>query len=237
MENDDKTRLIRRPDQPAGPPPSDTDTTRIVHRHGAPPTDTGGTHMPTRVIGNKQQPPPIPGQAAYQAAYEATRVSGKRYDEDKTIVLGPATRRKQPAAEAVPSAVDPVPEKPDHMHDPVVGWLAIVSGPGAGDFVRMGYGMNSIGRAEDQRCRLDFGDEKISRQSHATITYDPRGRKFFLQHGGGQNLTYLNDAPVLQPVELKGGEFIMIGNTALCFVPLCGPAFDYPDAPTAQQSA
>jgi hypothetical protein len=230
MENDDKTRLIRRPEQPGGQSPSDTDTTRIIHRQGPPPTDSGGTHLPTRVI---KQPPPIPGQAAYQAAYEATRISSQRPDEDKTVVLGPVTRRKQSAAAAPmqPAYAEASPEKSDHMHDPVVGWLAIVTGPGAGDFVRMGYGMNSIGRAEDQRCRLDFGDEKISRQSHATITYDPRGRKFFLQHGGGQNLTYLNNTPVLQPVEVKGGEFIVIGDTTLRFVPLCGADFDYPDVP------
>jgi hypothetical protein len=189
--------------------------------------------MPTRVT---KQPPPIPGQAAYQAAYEATRISSQRPDEDKTVVLGPVTRRKQSAAAPLqPAYGEASPEKSDHMHDPVVGWLAIVTGPGAGDYVRMGYGMNSIGRAEDQRCRLDFGDEKISRQTHTTITYDPRGRKFFLQHGGGQNLTYLNNAPVLQPVEVKGGEFIVIGDTTLRFVPLCGPDFDYPDAPASAQ--
>jgi len=234
MENDDKTRLIRRPDQSGEHTPTDSDTTRIVHRQGPAPTDSGGTHLPTRFI---KQPPPIPGQAAYQAAYEATRISSQRPDEDKTVVLGPVTRRKQAAASTQPSYAEPEAERSDHMHDPVVGWFAIVTGPGAGDFVRMGYGMNSIGRAEDQRCRLDFGDEKISRQTHATITYDPRGRKFFLQHGGGQNLTYLNNAPVLQPVEVKGGEFIVIGDTTLRFVPLCGPDFDYPDGTTAQETA
>ncbi len=115
------------------------------------------------------------------------------------------------------------------MQDPVVGWLAIVSGPGAGGFLRLGYGMNGIGRADDQRCKIDFGDEKISRHSHASISYDPRGRKFYLQHGGGQNLTYLGEAPVLQPLELTGGEFITLGDTMLRFVPLCGPTFDYQD--------
>jgi len=115
------------------------------------------------------------------------------------------------------------------MQDPVVGWLAVVAGPGAGGFVRLGYGMNSLGRADDQRCKLDFGDEKISRSSHATVTYDPRGRKFYLQHGGGQNLTYLGDIPVLQPAELKGGELITLGDTTLRFAPLCGPDFDYQD--------
>lgn len=211
MENDDKTRIIGRPTGSNTPPPvprgfEDENKTRIINR-----------------------PPPAPGQGGG----EATRMMGTRYDEDKTVILGPTTRRR--ASAAVPSAGE-ASEPKDRMHDPVVGWMAIVSGPGAGDFVRLGYGMNSIGRADDQRCKLNFGDEKISRQNHASITYDPRGRKFYLQHGGGQNLTYVGEVPVLQPTELKGGEFLVIGNTVLRFVPLCGAEFDYQEAPDQPQA-
>lgn len=45
--------------------------------------------------------------------------------------------------------------------------------------------MNSIGRASDERVALDFDDELISRKGHAIVTYDPKGRKFYIQHGGG----------------------------------------------------
>jgi len=210
MENDDKTRILRRPEGGNTPPPvpggSDEDKTRII-----------------------KGPPPVPGQGGG----ESTRMVGTRHDEDKTVILGPTTRRRTTAAG--PDAAGAATQPKDHMHDPVVGWMAVISGPGAGDYVRLGYGMNSIGRAEDQRCRLDFGDEKISRQNHASITYDPRGRKFYLQHGGGQNLTYLGEVPVLQPTELKGGEFLVIGNTVLRFVPLCGADFDYQEAPDQPQ--
>ena len=113
------------------------------------------------------------------------------------------------------------------MSDPLVGWLVVISGPGQGNFVRLGHGMNSIGRAEGQRCRLDFGDTEISRKMHATVTYDPRGRKFYLMHGGGQNLTYIGETPVLQPALLTGGEIISLGKTTLKFIPLCGPDFDW----------
>lgn len=209
MENDDKTRIIGRPTGGNTPPPIpggfEDDKTRIINR-----------------------PPPVPGQGGG----ESTRMMGTRHDEDKTVILGPTTRRRTPA----PAQGSEVSAPTDHMHDPVVGWMAIVSGPGAGDYVRLGYGMNSIGRADDQRCKLNFGDEKISRQNHASITYDPRGRKFYLQHGGGQNLTYIGEVPVLQPTELKGGEFLIIGNTVLRFVPLCGPDFDYQEAPDQPQA-
>jgi hypothetical protein len=195
---------------------SDDDQTRLIRRSGG---HEAGGDAPTRKIAKGANP---------EDTVPTRQVGGTRRIEttdDRTVILGPSTRRRSSDSGAEQ-------EVADRMYDPVVGWLAIVSGPGAGDFVRMGYGMNAIGRAEDQRCRLAFGDEKISRQNHATITYDPRGRKFFIQHGGGQNLTYVNDSPVLQPAELKGGEFIVIGNTVLRFVPLCGADFDYPDAPS-----
>ena len=109
----------------------------------------------------------------------------------------------------------------------MVGWLAVVKGPGMGRAIEVGYGRNSIGRADDQRCRLDFGDEEISRVSHAYIVYDGKNRKFFVTPGDGKNLTYLAGVPVLMPVELQGGENIAMGKTVVRFVPLCGPAFDW----------
>lgn len=120
----------------------------------------------------------------------------------------------------------------DSMDDPVVGWVVVVDGPGRGTSLPLGYGMNSIGRSKGERICLDFGDEQISRSRHAVITYDPRGRKYFVQHGGGRNLTYLGgDQPVLTPVELKGGEEIVLGETKLRFVPFCGESFDWQDQP------
>lgn len=110
---------------------------------------------------------------------------------------------------------------------PVVGWLVIVNGPGRGESLTLGYGVNSIGRSNTERISLDFGDEEISREGHALLTYDPKGRKFYLQHGGGINLTYLGNSPVLQTIELKGGEIISLGKTELSFVPFCGEKFEW----------
>lgn len=193
----------------------DEDKTRLIRRSG----QGSGGDVPTRKVSKSE-----PADLATRMVRPGEGTKRVDHSDDKTVILGPSTRRRS-------AAVDAEAGRTDHMHDPVVGWLAIVSGRGAGDFVRIGYGMNTIGRADDQRCRLAFGDEKISRQNHATITYDPRGRKFFIQHGGGQNLTYVNDSPVLQPAELKGGEFVVVGDTVLRFVPLCGADFDYADAP------
>ena len=119
--------------------------------------------------------------------------------------------------------------KADGMDDPVVGWLAVVEGPGKGRALQLGYGSNPIGRGRTARVSLDFGDNQVSRGGHAIVTYDPRGRKFSVQHGGGTNLTYLGDQPVLIPKELPAHSHISIGATVLRFVPLCGDAFDWQD--------
>ena len=113
---------------------------------------------------------------------------------------------------------------------PVVGWVVVVDGPGTGQARALGYGANPLGRGADARVRLDFGDDRISRQAHAIVTYDPRGRKFYLQPGGSTNLTYLGDAAVLIPTVLEGMQDFSIGATTLRFVPFCGPDFDWQDA-------
>ena len=122
------------------------------------------------------------------------------------------------------------------MDDPVVGWLVIVEGPGKGRSVQLGYGSNSLGRGATDRVKLDFGDDQISRNGHAVVTYDPRGRKFYVQHGGGTNLTYLGDQPVLTPAELPPLSEIGIGNTVLRFVPFCGTEFDWQDSEESEDA-
>jgi hypothetical protein len=88
-------------------------------------------------------------------------------------------------------------------------------------------GMNSVGRAPSQRICLDFGDESISREEHAFITYDDETRTFYLQHGGKSNLVRLGGKPVLAPTVLIPNDLFRIGNTTFRFVACCGPDFDW----------
>jgi hypothetical protein len=111
-------------------------------------------------------------------------------------------------------------------NDPVVGWLVIIAGPGKGRSVEIGIGANAIGRDKRQKISLDFGDETIHREKHAIIVFDPKSRRFFLQAGNdARNLTYLEDALVLSPTELHGGETLLLGRTQIRFVPFCGKDF------------
>ncbi|MEN9501344.1 MAG: hypothetical protein RI964_629 [Pseudomonadota bacterium] len=113
--------------------------------------------------------------------------------------------------------------------DPVVGWVVIIQGKGKGISLPLVNGVNTIGRDPDQRVALNFGDDKITRKQHALITYEPNGHVFYLQNGMGSNLTYLetNTNVVLQPTVLRSGQCVLLGNTTLKFIALCGVDFDW----------
>jgi len=113
--------------------------------------------------------------------------------------------------------------------EPVAGWVVVVKGPGRGGFRPVYVGMNSVGRDPGQRISLSFGDESISREEHAFITYDEEQRRFYLQHGGKANIIRLGSQPVLVPTELKPNDLIRVGKTTLRFVSCCGPNFSWSD--------
>ena len=188
-------------------------------------TDSDRKHIPPASPGGGQ----APGLGRLDAPTQkidarASRSQSPLPTDEKTRIIG--GRRGRAGQRNMPERA----EKVHGMEDPVVGWLAIVEGPGKGNAMQLGYGSNAIGRGETARVNLDFGDDQISRGGHAIVTYDPRGKKFYVQHGGGTNLTYLDDQPVLIPIELPALSHISIGNTVLRFVPLCGEKFDWQDA-------
>ena len=112
---------------------------------------------------------------------------------------------------------------------PIAGWLVVIKGPGQGQFAPIFDGMNSVGRGDNQSTRVDFGDETISREQHAFLTYDLKSRTFYLSHGGKSNIIRCNGSPVLQALELKHGDIISIGNSEFAFSAFCGPNFDWVD--------
>jgi len=110
---------------------------------------------------------------------------------------------------------------------PLVGWLVVLKGPGRGKGCPVYYGQNSIGRGPDQRVRLDFGDQRISRDAHAYIIYDDADRKFFIRDNGKSNPVRHNGEPVMMPKELSDRDVISMGDSTLMFVALCGSEFDW----------
>jgi len=116
--------------------------------------------------------------------------------------------------------------KPKLGVEPVVGWLVCVEGPDRGRDYRIRAQRNFIGRD----VRMDIciaGDDQVSRDTHATLIYDPRSNAFRIAPGDSHGMTYLNNESVDTPTALKPYDMIEVGVTKLLFVPLCGEAFQW----------
>lgn len=212
MNDDEPTRRIYR--SPGGQQPREDEPTRILGRNPGQgqPDDETVLYEDTKDIPTME----ITGRNS------DLRTSASNASDEQTILFRP---KPKVAATGVPDhTLQPT---PDHAKRPVVGWLVVVGGPGAGNSHVLGHGVNQIGRDASQQVALNYGDQQISRQGHAAITYDPKGRKFYIQQGSGSALAYLNDQPVLQPCLLEAGSVINLGDTNLAFVPFCGPEFDW----------
>lgn len=114
--------------------------------------------------------------------------------------------------------------------DPVAGWLVCVDGPKKGQDYRLHDGYNTIGRGDSNDVVIK-GDEQITREKQAYITYDSQNRAFYFLAGEGRNNLYVNNQLALKgaAVQLKAYDYIRMGNSTLLFVPMCGPQFDWAD--------
>lgn len=192
------------------------------------PTTTGGAIKSTpggASLSDDYDTPTVTGptvQTTSQITGQKKPSSAAPDDDDEFNPRTKVVGRQNKTSGAAPAHNDP-------MADPVVGWLVSIAGPGKGTVLQMGYGRNTVGRGADVRLRADFGDDEISRTAHCVVTYDPRTRKYFLQGGDGANLTYLDDNPVLQPIEIAAGAQIQIGSTTLRFLPFCDAGFEWQD--------
>lgn len=209
IKRDSDGNIIEQPTEYGGNRNDDDPSTDYRPGQEPPPTATGGDS-------------PYDAKTVLAGTVRRETTGATRDNEARTRIYRPDRQTATPPHQSVTGAPPPT-----TMEDPPVGWLVVVDGPGQGNFVTLGNGTNSIARDTSARLSLDFGDETISRSGHATITYDPRGKKFYIQHGGGTNLTYVNKQPVLAPQELQPGTNILLGNTTLRFVPLCGEQFDW----------
>ena len=110
--------------------------------------------------------------------------------------------------------------------EPLVGWLVCIDGNAKGKGYELKTGKNFIGRSSAMDVLLE-GDNSVSRERHAIITFEPKGRRFIAQPGESRELFYLNEDVVLENMELKYGDVVQIGKTQLKFVPFCGPDFSW----------
>lgn len=109
----------------------------------------------------------------------------------------------------------------------LAGWLVIVSDQGKGEFFPLAFGMNTLGRDQKNHVCIENGDNSISREKHAQIIYDYQNNIFFVKHGEGQYLSYLNDEVLLEAKQFKANDRLRVGSTDLIFIPLCSDKFTW----------
>ena len=112
---------------------------------------------------------------------------------------------------------------------PVVGWLVAVEGPCRGTDYRIHTGYHYIGREDGDICI--HGDNTISAEKDANVTYVPQTRKFYIAHEQGKNVLLVNDMPVIGGgMEIHSFDLITIGTTKLMFIGMCGEKFTWGEA-------
>lgn len=97
----------------------------------------------------------------------------------------------------------------------IVGKLTVVEGPGAGSSVNIFSGTNQIGRGNDMRVQINFGDDTISRQQHAVITYDAKNLEVRIYDGGKPGGLWVNGSRVTADQAVKFGDLIKLGETTV----------------------
>lgn len=163
-------------------------------------------------------------------------------DDPKTIGMAGAPEPDRFAAAGAAGGATAPPKMPSFVpsddaptvgifHDPsgvqpVVGWLVCIRGGEFGKSFTLKEGKNFIGRGPDMDVVITK-DRAISRNRHACLIYEPHERVFFVQPGESHELFYLNESVVLNNEMLQAGDVLLLGETELLFVPLCGPNFSW----------
>jgi hypothetical protein len=167
--------------------------------------------MQTMVAGNG----PMEGADTEKTAIYG--VAGDGGSEERTVYMGGGS---SPGAEAPEEMVSDEPIL-------LAGWLAVISEQGRGTSYTLTFGMNTLGRSEENHVSIQNGDQSISRHKHAMIIYDYENNLFYIKHGEGQFLTYLNGEVLLETKRLHANDRIKLGSTELIFIPLCSENFKW----------
>lgn len=113
--------------------------------------------------------------------------------------------------------------------DPVAGWLAVITTDDKGTSFEVKCGRTSIGRnGNGQAVDISLDkDTTVSRGSQASITYDSKKKRFLIKSNDGKTAVYVNDEILMDYIELKAYDRILVGATELIFVPLCSNEFSW----------
>jgi hypothetical protein len=177
--------------------------------------NAGGLDMQTQAT--VIEPDDSEKTAIYQAA-------GTDTDDERTVY-----NRAPSSSAAEEQSAAPRQEAKASEPKLLAGWLVITSEQGRGTDYTLTFGMNTIGRSESNHISIQNGDSSISREKHAMIIYDYENNIFFIKHGEGQYLSYLNGEVLLDTKQLKANDRIKVGSTEMIFIPLCTDIFNWKD--------
>lgn len=111
---------------------------------------------------------------------------------------------------------------------PVMGWLVAIDGEELGTSYIIHGEQNSIGRGDSFDVNLR-GNEAVSSEGNAVISFDAQNRKFYLTpiFGKGKNNVYHNDSLLLAPTEITDYARIKLGTVTYVFRSFCNEQFTY----------
>lgn len=110
--------------------------------------------------------------------------------------------------------------------DPVVGWLVCIEGKEKGRDYRIHADNNFIGRSDAMDICIR-GDETVSRENHAIVSYDTVDNTYYFSPGEGRAIIRLNNQALFQTAVLNAYDKITIGKSTFLFLPLCGKEFSW----------
>lgn len=125
--------------------------------------------------------------------------------------------------------------KKDSGLDPVCGWFVCTEGEDKGRDYRIKTERNFIGRGTNMDIMIN-GDDSISRENHASITFNPRNLKFTVATGEGRGLIYLNGEVIETSTEVSSYDELEIGDTKLVFIPFITESFEWKESQSEDSS-
>lgn len=190
--------------------------------------------------------PPTDGSEAETVDFEYTEMTNI---EDTTLVtqetsdLGKLASMDNEYTSGLDADLDDDPDdqvtvamvKKDSGLDPVCGWFVCTEGEDKGRDYRIKTERNFIGRGTNMDIMIN-GDDSISRENHASITFNPRNLKFTIATGEGRGLIYLNGEVIETSSEVSAYDELEIGNTKLVFIPFVSDSFEWKENETENSS-
>ena len=85
---------------------------------------------------------------------------------------------------------------------------------------------NYIGRGDKMDICIR-GDDTISRENHAIISFDARDKIYYFSPGDGRSIVRLNNKAIFATNQIQAYDVVEIGKTKLVFIPLCGEKFEW----------